>query len=96
MTKNIRNKEASVNTVYSEGFEFRQITTDPDTSAYRSADTLAENYKSSIKSNSFIDKRNISDIKFASDKEEMSNCKKSLKDNAELSVPDVRFVYDFR
>lgn len=65
MVQNIGNEEDSakegLKTMYSEGFEIRHLTTDPDTSAYKAADDLAQENKSEISPQHLIDTRHFSE-----------------------------------
>lgn len=56
-----RSASESLSKLYSEGFEVRHITTDPDSSAYRAAEQLASNYNSKVTPEHLIDTRHFSD-----------------------------------
>lgn len=79
MVESIGNEEASakegLKTLYSEGFEIRHITTDPDSSAYRAAELLSYEYNTKTMPVHLLDTRHFSDNqrKFIKKNETLAN-----------------------
>lgn len=65
MVDNIGNEEKSakegLETLYSEGFEIRHMTTDPDTSAHRAAEDLADEHNTTVSPLHLLDTRHFAE-----------------------------------